>query len=255
MLATLAGAAQFAAVSIDSSRVTTAPRSRARTSSLRSAARREGPESVHALVYAGRNAAGGRQSAVRRSQPHARVDVRAELPADSGAADKEPFLIPLAIGLLGRTGAAPGQNRTGRGCRHHDAAAGAQRAAHTFRFFDVRRHRSVAAARFLGTGDRRVSYPMPSSPCWRGRMPILATGGTRCNGCCSGTCLAADAHEFGKPVSLDSAVVSLVRDTLLDPALAGLRELALRCRRMPAGGDPLDRRSGSGARCRCKCNG
>src|SRR5207302_1375956 len=41
--------------------------------------------------------------------------------------------------------------------------------------------------------------------------------------------LAADAHEFGNLVSLDSAVVSLVRDTLLDQALApAFRELALR---------------------------
>ncbi len=153
-------------------------------------------------------------------------------PPTPGQPDKEPFLIPLAIGLLGPDGAQlPVKTEPGVAAGTTTRLLELREPAHTFRFFDVPAGTVPSLLRDF-SAPVIVEYPyrdaelavlarQDADPCnrWDALQRLLL----------GHLALAADAHEFGKPVSLDSAVVSLVRDTLLDPALApAFRELALR---------------------------
>ena len=72
---------------------------------------------VQALVRAGRHAARDGARPLRRAVAHLHARPRAVRRADAGPADKQPFVIPVAIGLVGarRPGAAAAPRRTSRG--------------------------------------------------------------------------------------------------------------------------------------------
>ena len=63
------------------------------------------PDAVHALVLAGRHAGGGRRPAttMRRRKTY-RLDLAQAMPPTPGQPTKEPMVIPLALGLVGRDG-------------------------------------------------------------------------------------------------------------------------------------------------------
>jgi aminopeptidase N len=153
-------------------------------------------------------------------------------PPTPGQPDKEPFLIPLAVGLLGPDGAQL-QVKT-------DPVAGAASATrllelsepvHTFRFFDVPAGTVPSLLRDFSApviveypyhdGELAVLARHDADPCnrWDALQRLLLGQLSE----------AADAIELGSSVNLGSALLSLVRETLLDPALApAFRELALR---------------------------
>jgi aminopeptidase N len=153
-------------------------------------------------------------------------------PPTPGQPDKDPFLIPLAVGLLAPDGtqlqvrSEPGA-ATGKTTRLLELTD----PVHTFRFFDVPPGTVPSLLRDF-SAPVIVEYPYDDSelavlarhdadPCnrWDALQRLLL----------GQLSAAADAIEVGEPVNLDPSVVSLVRETLLDAALApSFRELALR---------------------------
>jgi len=153
-------------------------------------------------------------------------------PPTPGQAEKEPFLIPLAIGLLGPDGA---QLRV----KHEPGAAatGATRVVqlsepvHTLRFFDVPPGAVPSLLRGF-SAPVIIEYPYSDAelavlarhdadPCtrWDALQRLLLAR----------LSAAADALEVEDRVTVDQATASLIRQTLLDQALApAFRELALR---------------------------
>ena len=79
---------------------------------------------VHALVLAGRHARGrGQRRTTRRRTKTYRLEVTQTVPPTPGQPDKEPMVIPLAVGLVGRDGAdlPLDARRRGARARHHRA--------------------------------------------------------------------------------------------------------------------------------------
>ena len=81
------------------------PSSNSCSASPTSAAR---PHAVHALVFAGRHAGGRRVAASYDARAKTyRLDLAQTVPPTPGQPTKEPMVIPLALGLVGRDGARP----------------------------------------------------------------------------------------------------------------------------------------------------
>jgi aminopeptidase N len=152
-------------------------------------------------------------------------------PPTPGQADKEPFLIPLAVGLIGPDG-QPVAVRTAP-----DADGAATRvlelseAVHTFRFLDVPPGAVPSLLRGL-SAPVIVEYPYQdgelallarhdTDPCtrWDAMQRLLLEHLSR----------AADALEIERAADPEPAAAALIREVLLDARLApAFRELALR---------------------------
>jgi len=153
-------------------------------------------------------------------------------PPTPGQIDKEPFLIPLTIGLIGPDGAQLAVRAA------PDAAAGdtsrvleLSEPVHAFRFHDVPPGAVPSLLRNF-SAPVIIEYPYrdadlallarhDADPCnrWDALQRLLLAH----------LSTAVDALEVGNAAELDQDLVALVRQTLLDATLApGFRELALR---------------------------
>jgi aminopeptidase N len=157
-------------------------------------------------------------------------------PPTPGQTDKEPFLIPLAIGLLGADGREL-PVRIDDGVERGDAAGEATRVlelsepAHTVRLVDVPPGAIPSLLRDF-SAPVIVEYPYHDA-----ELAVLARHDPDpCNrwdalqrSLLGHLCSAVDTLEVGDSVRLDPAVAALIRQTLLDETLApAFRELALR---------------------------
>jgi aminopeptidase N len=149
-----------------------------------------------------------------------------------GQVDKEPFLIPLAIGLLGPDGEQLTVKTDARAA-HEQTTVLVELSArsHTLRLLDVPAGTVPSLLRNF-SAPIAIDYPYSNpelallarddaDPCnrWDALQRLLLAH----------MASAADALEVASAVRLDQTVVGLFRQTLLDPALApAFRELALR---------------------------
>jgi aminopeptidase N len=153
-------------------------------------------------------------------------------PPTPGQSDKEPFLIPLAIGLLGPNG-APVRVKTDPGAVAGDATRLLQltEPVQTLRFYDVPPGTVPSLLRDF-SAPVIVEYPYSDA-----ELAVMARHDT--DPCSRWDALqrlmlghlsvAADALELANPARLDQAMALLIRQTLLDRTLApAFRELALR---------------------------
>ena len=153
-------------------------------------------------------------------------------PATPGQRDKEPFLIPFAIGLVGADGTRlPVKTDPGDPRGQFTRVLELGEAAHTVRLFDVP-PRAVPSLLRGFSAPVIVDYPYnddelvllarhDADPCarWDALQRLLI----------GRLSAAADAIESNSAVAMDPQLVSLMRDTLLDRALApAFREVALR---------------------------
>jgi len=156
-------------------------------------------------------------------------------PPTRGQTDKEPFLIPLAIGLLGPDGAQLPVRI--EGSVKHSAAGDATAVlelcepAHTVRLVDVPPGAIPSLLRHF-SAPVIVEYPYHDA-----ELAVLARHDPDpCNrwdalqrSLLGHLSSAVDALEVGNPAQLDPELAALIRETLLDEALApAFRELALR---------------------------
>jgi aminopeptidase N len=153
-------------------------------------------------------------------------------PPTPGQADKEPFVIPLSIGLLGPDGAQlqvkcdPAAS-AGEPTRLLELTS----PVHTLRFFDVPPGAVPSLLRDF-SAPVVVDYPYSDA-----ELAVLARHGgdpfSRWDALqrllLAHLSAAADALEDGHRVILDQTTTELIRETLLDPTLApAFRELSLR---------------------------
>jgi aminopeptidase N len=153
-------------------------------------------------------------------------------PPTPGQPDKEPFLIPLAIGLLGPNGAQLRvKTDPGAGAGESTRLLQLSEPVHTVRFFDVPPGAVPSLLRDF-SAPVIIDYPYSDA-----ELAVLARhDADPCNRwdalqrlMLGHLSVAADALEVGNPTRLDQAIVLLIRQALLDRTLApAFRELALR---------------------------